>query len=203
MPASTLPQHTSTTWSQLLRSQAAVACDFAHVDTALLRRFYVLFFIDVTTREVLLGGITTSPTAAWTVQAARNLFLVHRDKLAHAKALVRDRGSQFTRGFDEIFRTEGMRILKTPVRTPVANSTAERWIGTLRRELLDRTIIWNQRQLHRLVTDYLEHYNRHRPHRALEQRPPTANDVPPPSSTANVTRLPRCDGLINEYQNAA
>jgi len=198
------PTRSSTTWKQLLRSQAAIACDFAHVDTALLRRFYVLFFIDTTTREVMFGGITTNPTAAWTVQAARNLFLAHGEKLADARALVRDRGSQFTRSFDEIFRTEGMKILKTPVRTPVANSIAERWIGTLRRELLDRTIIWNQRQLHRLVTDYLDHYNQHRPHRALQQRAPT----PPPRTlaprpTANVIRLPRCDGLINEYHNAA
>jgi len=200
------PTRSSTTWTQLLRSQAAVACDFATVDTALLGRFYILFFIDTTTREVILGGITTNPTAAWTRQAARNLFLVHGDKLAHAKALVRDRGSQFTRSFDEVFRTEGIGGLKTPVRTPVANTFAERWIGTLRRELLDRTIIWNQRQLQRLVTDYVEHYNQHRPHRALQQRPPALppdTDAVPPSSTADVIRLPRCDGLIDEYQNAA
>ena len=85
---------------------------------------------------------------------------------------MRDRGSQFIDAFDEIFRTEGLKILKTPVRTPVANTFAERWIGTLRRELLDRTIIWNQRQLEQLVTDYIDHYNAHRPHRALDQRPP-------------------------------
>jgi len=114
-----------------------------------LRRWYVQFFIDITTREVILGGITTNPTGAWSVQAARNLFLVHSDRLANAKALVRDRGSQFTIAFDEVFRTEGMTILKTPVRTPVANSVAERWIGSMRRELLDRTIIWNQRQRRR------------------------------------------------------
>jgi putative transposase len=127
------------TWKQLLRSQAAIACDFVTIDTALLRRVYLLFFIDVTTREVILGGITVNPTAAWTVQAARNLFLAHGEKLTNAKALGHDRGSQFTRSFDQIFRTQGMKVLKTPVRTPVANSIAERWIGTLRRELLDRT----------------------------------------------------------------
>lgn len=199
------PTRTSVTWNQLLRSQAAVACDFVTIDTALLQRFYLLFFIDVTTREVTFGGITPNPTAAWTIQAARNLFLLQGEKLADAKALVRDRGSQFTASFDEVFRTEGIKVLTTPVRTPVANSIAERWIGSLRRELLDRAIIWNQRQLHRLVVDYIDHYNRHRPHRALQQRPPS----PPPSSnkvstpTADVIRLPRCDGLINEYKNAA
>jgi putative transposase len=108
--------------------------------------------------------------------------------------------------FDEVLRTEGLKVLKTPVRTPVANSIAERWIGTLRRELLDRTIIWNQRQLHRLLTDYIDHYNRHRPHRALQQQSPTApprRDDEAPSRTAEVIRLPRCDGLINEYHSAA
>ena len=119
---------------------------------------------------------------------------------------MRDRGSQFTRSFDEVFRTEGIRVLKTPVRTPVANAYAERWIGTLRRELLDRTIIWNQYQAQRLLTDYIEHYNAHRPHRALQQRAPTApprHDDEVPSPTAEVIRLPRCDGLINEYKIAA
>jgi transposase InsO family protein len=135
------------TWSEFLRSQAAVACDFATIDTVTLRRFYLLFFIDVPTRTVYFGGISEHPTGAWTTQAARNLLLRHGDQLADAKALVRDRGSQFIDAFDEIFRTEHMKILKTPIRTPVANAFAERWIGTLRHELLDRTLIWNRRQL--------------------------------------------------------
>ena len=95
----------------------------------------------------------------WTTQAARNLLIQHGRQLADARALVRDRASQFIDAFDEIFRTEGMKILPTPVRTPVANAFAERWIGTLRRELLDRTIIWNRRQLNKLVVDYIDHYN--------------------------------------------
>ena len=89
---------------------------------------------------------------------------------------MRDRASKFIDAFDEIFRTERMKILKTPVRTPVANAFADRWIGTLRRELLDRTIIWNRRQLNNLVVDYIDHDNTHRPHRSLDQRPPVATD---------------------------
>jgi transposase InsO family protein len=165
------PQRSAVTWSDFLRSQAAVATDFFTVDTATLRRYYVLFFIHIETRQVFYAGATANPTGAWTTQAARNLFLRHSDQLAGARALVRDRGSQFIDSFDEIFRTEGFKILKTPVRTPVANAFAERWIGSIRRELLDRTIIWNRRQLERLVTGYVEHYNQHRPHRSLEQRP--------------------------------
>jgi transposase InsO family protein len=201
------PQRTTVTWSQFLRSQAAVACDFATIDTVLLRRYYLLFFIDVTTREVFFAGVTANPTGAWTTQAARNLFLRHNDRLAASRALVRDRGSQFIDTFDEIFRTEGLKILETPIRTPVANTFAERWIGTLRRELLDRTIIRNHRQLERLVIDYLDHYNAHRPHRSLGQRPPLRNilDEPPDQNPRplQVIRTTRCDGLINEYQKAA
>ena len=201
------PQRTSVTWTQFLRSQAAAACDFITVDTALMRRYYLLFFIDITNREVLYGGITTKPAGAWTTQAARNLFVAHPRRFTHTRALLRDRASQFTGDFDEIFRTEGLKILKTPVRAPMANAFAERWIGTVRRELLDRTIIWNQRQLQRLVIDYIDHYNAHRPHRSLHQRPP--RHTTPDNNTTNhpsplrPVRTTRCDGLINEYKHAA
>ena len=199
------PQRAAVTWTEFLGSPAAVACDFFTIDTATLRRDYALFFIHIETRQVFYAGATTNPTGAWTTQAARNLFLRHSDQLAGSRALVRDRGSQFIDSFDEIFRTEGFKILKTPVRTPVANAFAERWIGSIRRELLDRTIIWNQRQLERLVTGYIEHYNQHRPHRSLRQRPPHATGEPPPPPPATITALrsTRCDGLINEYANAA
>ena len=114
-PAST---RSKVTWSQFLRSQAAVACDFATIDTVTLRRFYLLFFIDIPTRTVYFAGITDHPSGVWATQAARNLFLRHADGLAGTRALVRDRGNQFIDAFDEIFRTERMKILKTPVRTP-------------------------------------------------------------------------------------
>ena len=145
-----------------------------------------------------------SPIGVWVSQAARNLLLRYGHRLAGARALVRDRGSQLVDAFDEIFRTERMKVLNTPVRTPVANAFAERWVGTLRRELLDRTVIWNQRQLNRLVVDYIDHYNTHRPHRSLDQRPPVATDPPDqPDRRLQVLRTARCDGLINEYRNAA
>jgi putative transposase len=178
-----------------------VANTFAERWIGSLRRYYLLFFIDVTTREVFFAGITANPTGAWTTQAARNLFLRHHDRLTGARALVRDPGSQFI----DAFAAEGLKILKTPIRTPVANTFAERWIGTLRRELLDRTIIWNQHQLERLVVDYIEHYNTHRPHRSLRQRPPTPQHRPngKTQEPRHVIRSSRCDGLINEYRNAA
>ncbi|MCP3936071.1 MAG: transposase [Actinomycetia bacterium] len=140
----------------------------------------------------------------------RNLFLSHADSLEGARVLVRDRGSQFIEAFDEIFHTEGMKILRTPIRTPVANTFAERWIGSIRCELLKQpngmpwTIIWNQLQLERLVRECVEHYNEH-PHRSLGQRPPTPVEKPPntPPATVTVLRTSRYGGLIREYQNAA
>ncbi|MDH3756038.1 MAG: integrase [Acidimicrobiia bacterium] len=171
------PTRSAVTWTEFLRSQAAVACDLLTVDTATLRRYYVLFFIHVETRQVFFAGVTANPNGAWTTQAARNLFIRQSDRLAGTRALVRDRGTQFTDGFDEIFRTEGHKILKTPVRTPVANAFAERWIGSIRRELLDRTIIWNQRQLERLVADYIVHTT------STGHIVPLSNDRRPPPRT--------------------
>ena len=199
------PTRSKVTWSQFLRSQGAVACDFATIDSVTLRRFYLLFFIDIATRTVYFAGITGHPTGVWVSQAARNLLLRYGHRLADARALVRDRGSQFIDAFDEIFRTEGCKVLKTPVRTPVANTFAERWNWpTLRRELLDRTVIWNRHQLERLVVDYIDHYNTRRPHRSLDQRPPVATDAPDqPDRHLQVVRTARCDGLINAYRNAA
>ena len=110
---------------------------------------------------------------------------------------------QFTASFDEIFHTEGIRVVKTPARTPVANCYVERWIGSFRRELLDRTIIWNERQLRRLVVDYLELYNQHRPHRSLGQQPPSQTTSTAFRADHPVTATARCGGLIHEYRQAA
>ena len=198
------PTRCKVTWSQFLRSQAAVACDFVTIDTVTLRRFYLLFFIDIPARCVYFAGVTDHPSGVWASQAARNLLLRYGHQLADARALVRDRASQFIDAFDEIFRTEGCKVLTTPVRTPVANAFAERWIGTRRRELLDRTVIWNRRQLERLVVDYIDHDNTHRPHRSLDQRPPVATDPSDqPNSHLQVVKTACCGGLINEYRNAA
>ncbi len=198
------PERSTVSWTQFLRSQAAVACDFATVDTVTLRRYYLLFFIDITSREVFFAGITPNPIGPWTTQQARNLFLRHADRLSAAKALVRYRGSQFIDSFDEVFRTEGFKVLKTPVRTPLANAFAERWIGSLRRELLDRTIIWNRHQLEGLIVDYMQHYNQHRPHRSLHQRAPLAAERPRWHSPATDTgrqnhTMPRPNQRIQKH----
>ena len=194
------PTRSTVSWTAFLRSQAAAACDFATVDTALGGRFYLLFFIDIPTRRVTLAGITTNPSGPWTTQAARNLFLAGGEAFKGCKMLVRDRAGQFTASFDEIFHTEGVKVVKTPARTPVANCYIERWIGGLRRELLDRTIIWNEKQLRRLIVDYLAHYNEHRPHRSLGQQQPSQTSIAALRARHPVTARARCDGLIHEYR---
>lgn len=161
------------------------------------------FFISIPTREVTLPGTTLHPTGEWTTQAARNLFITASGKFNGCKMLVRDCAGQFTAAFDENFRTEGITVAKTPPRTPVANCFIERWFGTLRREMLDRTIIWNKPQLRRLIDEYVAQYNEHRPHRSLDQQPPITATVLPFRPRSPVTVTTRCNGLVHEYQQAA
>ncbi len=159
------PGRTAETWTAFLRSQAAgiVACDFFTVDTASLRRLYVFFFIELDTRRVHLAGITSNPTGPWTTQAARNLLIHHSKQI---RFVIRDGAGQFTRAFDDVFAADGTDVIRIPPRTPVATAFAERWVGTVRRELCDRTLVWNRRHLARLLDEYVEHYNQHRPHQS-------------------------------------
>jgi putative transposase len=196
------PDRAAESWSTFLRAQAAgiIACDFFTVDTVLLRRYYVLFFVELDTRRVHLAGITKNPTSAWTTQAARNFMMRHERTI---RFLIRDGAGQFISGFDEVFRSTGTTIIRTPPYTPVANAYAERWVGTVRRELLDRTLIWNHPHLERLLDEYVAHYNTHRPHRGLHQRAPNEDEVVEYRPGRPIRRHPHCDGLINEYRRAA
>jgi putative transposase len=180
-------------------------CDFLTVDTLFLKRFYVLFFIELATRRVHLAGITTNPDGRWVTQQARNLLIELDDKGIRPRFLVRDRDSKYTRDFDEVFRSEDIRVIKAPVRAPKARAHAERWIGSARRECLDRLLILGRRHLQHVLIAYVQHFNEHRPHRALGQRPPLS-DEQPRANVIDLHRLRRRDllgGLIHEYQLAA
>jgi hypothetical protein len=176
------------------------------VDTVLFRRLYVLVFIELATRQVHLAGITTNPTGEWVTQQARNIVRTFVERTEPIRFLIHDRDSKFTAAFDEVFRTEGIRAIKTPVRAPNANAFTERWIGTARRECLDRLLIMNRRHLERVLPVYIEHYNTHRPHRSLQQQPPTGDAQRDSATVLSLDRIRRRDvlgGLIHEYKNAA
>ncbi len=168
------PRRAGPTWRQFLRIQAAgiLAVDFLHVDPVLLKRLYVLVFIEHGTRRMHLGGVTAHPTGEWTVQQARNLALTLDERFEDIRFLIRDRGSNFTRSFDAVFQATGARILRTAVQAPRMNATCERLVGTLRRELLDRMLILGEAHLRAVLTGYQAHYNTARPHQGIAQRVP-------------------------------
>ena len=200
------PRRSGQTWRAFLASQATtiLAVDFFHVDTVLLRRWYVLFFIEHGTRRVHLAGITAHPTGEWATQQARNLLMNLEDHAEGLKFLIRDRDTKFTAAFDAVFTAVGVRIIKTPVQAPRANAIAERWIASARRECLDLMLITGERHLRLVLGEYTDHYNGHRPHRTLQQNPPAGRVHPPTETTGTrVARRHRLRGLIHEYAQVA
>jgi len=199
------PRRPSPTWRQFLASQAAgiLASDFFRVDTVWLNRLYVLFVMEIQTRRVHILGVTAHPTGAWTAQQARNPLIDLGEHATRFRFLIRDRDSKFTAAFDEVFAGNSTRITKSPVRSPRANSFAERYVGTLRRECLDHLLIHGERHLRRVLTEYARHYNEHRPHQSREQRPPLHEPGQPADVTARIKRTHVVQGLISEDRRAA
>ena len=197
------PRRSGPSWREFLRAQAAsiVASDFFTVETVFLRRYYVLFFIAHASRRVWIAGCTKNPSGDWVTQQARNLGFDFAEQ--RLRFLIRDRDSKYSGAFDEIFRSEGARIVRTPVRAPKANAIAERFVRTVRAECLDWLLILNRRHLERVLRVYVDHYNRERPHRALELRAPESVERPERSPAGEIRRRDRLGGLIHEYYRAA
>jgi hypothetical protein len=145
---------------------------FLVVETVLLKRLYVLVFIERGTRILHLAGVNAHPTGVWAVQQARNLAMDLADRIGKLRSVIHDRDPIFTAAFDEVFKADELRVVRTLPRTPRMNAICERVIGTLRCELLDRTLILGECHLALVLAEYLGHYNRHRPHQSRQQRPP-------------------------------
>jgi transposase InsO family protein len=200
------PRRTGPAWSQFLRSQAEaiLACDFFTAGLPGGTQAYVLAVVEHATRRIRILGVTLHPAGAWTTQQARNLIMDLGDQADRVRFMIRDRGPDFTTAFDAILAGAGIRTVLCNVRTPRMNAIAERWIGGCRRELLDRTLVWNQSHLRRILRDYEMHHNQHRPHRSLHGAAPL-KPLPEPINLDHyrVRKQARVGGLINEYRLVA
>jgi putative transposase len=145
--------------------------------------------------------VTANPDCAWMCQQARNLAI--EERLGNVHFLVHDRDIKFSGPFDEIMRCEGVRVIKTPIRSPKANAVAERWVRTVRNECLDHVLVFGRRHLERVVHAYLAHFNAERPHRSLQLLPPSGAPRSRASPVAEIRRRDVVGGLIHEYYAAA
>ena len=181
-----------------------MSCDFFSVETISLRTLYVFFFIEHRSRRVHLAGVTAHPTGDWVAQQARHLAMDgHLDDMHF---LIRDRDTKFTRPFDDVFRSEGVRVILSPVRSPKANAIAERFVGNARRECLDWTLIWGRSHLEHVMTEYLDHYNTERPHQGMSNNVPDGPTLPVvdviSTMVPSISRRNRLGGLIHSYELA-
>jgi putative transposase len=166
----------------------------------------VLFFIQLHTRRVSLAGVTAHPTGAWVAQQARNVVAALDAEATAVRFLIRDRDSKFTRAFDDVWRGLGAEVILTPIQAPNANAVAERWVGTVRQECLDHLLLVGRRQLVRVLHSYVEHYNRHRPHRGLDLpalEPLECWEEADRSAAARQPHHRDVLGLIHEYERPA
>ena len=163
------PRRDGPGWAEFLRSQAQgiLALDFFTADLLNGTKVYILAVIEHGSRRVRVLGATEHPVQSWVIQQARNLLIDLGDAGARAKFVLHDRDASFTQAFDAVFQAAGIRVIRSAVQAPRMNSVMERWVGSCRRELLDRTRIWNQRHLMMVLREYEDFYNSHRPHRAL------------------------------------
>jgi transposase InsO family protein len=204
------PRRDAQSWRNFLRAhgESILACDFSTVDTVWLRRLYVLAFISIGSRRMNTSRSPASRTTASTLQQVRNLLMQLVDRDRQVRFLIHDRDTKFPRAFDVLLASGNINIIRTPVRARNANAHMERWVGTVRRECLDRLLILGRRQLEHVLRAYVTQYNRQRPHRALDLKPPDSMIRSPLARVATPHTLhvnPRdlLGGLIHEYEIAA
>ena len=196
------PERTSAGWAAFLRSQAEaiLAADFFETVTLSGARMYVLAVIEHASRRVRVLGATPHPTAAWVSQVVRNLAMDLQDAGCRARFLIRDRDGKYPALFDTILAGTGIQVVLTGVRVPRMNAIMERWIQTCRRELLDRTLIWNQSHLLHALHEYERHYNEHRPHHGINNTRPLRPLPTPIADTVMHLNIRRHARLVRPHQ---
>lgn len=194
-----LRRNGSESWRLLMAhyKEQILACDFFTVDTLWLKRLYVLFFIELGTRQVHLAGITANPDASWVTQQARQVMWELENRKTTPRFLIHDRDSKFTQAFDTVFQSEGIHIIHTPFKTPNANAFAERWVRTVREECLDELLILNEPHLRRVLNTYHDYYNEARPHQGLKQQTPIPRKQP--NNTGVIQNREVLGGIIHDY----
>jgi transposase InsO family protein len=204
------PERAARCWADFLRSQAdaLLACDFLETVTLTGARMYVFAVIEHGSRRIRVLGATAHPTAFWVVQAAKNLVMDLEDTGCRARFLIRDRDGKFPKLFDAVLADAGIQVVLSGIQVPRMNSVMERWVQTCRRELLDRTLIWNQRHLLHALREFEQFYNGHRPHQGIANaRPlhplPTTIADPHKMTHLNMRRRDRLGGVLHEYEHAA
>jgi putative transposase len=197
------------TWTEFLRAQGrtVLAVDFVTVETIVLQRLYVLFFIELAVVACTPRAARPNPSCQWVTQQARQLAWTFPERQESVRFVIRDRDKKFTGSFDAVFRSHGIQIIRTPFRAPQANAVAERFVRTVRSECLDWLLILNRRHLERVLHVFIDHYNGHRPHRALHLTPPAPLRptllLATAGREASVQRRDRLGGLLHEYSVAA
>ncbi|AGP59271.1 integrase core domain-containing protein [Streptomyces rapamycinicus] len=186
------PERNSSTWADFLRSQAdaLLACDFMETVALSGVRMYVLAVIEHGSRRIRVLGATAHPSASWVAQAAKNLVMDLEDTGCRARFMIRDRDGKFPDLFDAVLRDAGIEVVLSGIQTPRMNSITERWTQTCRRELLDRTLIWNQRHLLHALREFEQFYNGHRPHQGIANARPLHPFLPPPIDDPNTVVRP-------------
>jgi transposase InsO family protein len=199
------PGRPGPTWSQFLRSQAKsiLATDFFTVDTIALRRFYVLFVIEIDRRRVHLLGVTANPNGPWVTQGVRNFASDLEEAGRRFRFLIRDRDTKFTASFDTVLASIGTETIRTPVASPRANASAERFVRIIRNDCLDHLLVVSQRHLETVLAEYIRHYNEARPHRGLQLDQPLPRLATSATVDGEVIRRDVLGGIVHEYQRAA
>lgn len=204
------PGQRSSTWAGFLRSQAdaLLACDFFEAVTLFGERMYVLAVIGHSSRRIRVLSATAHPTTSWVTRAAKNLVIDLEDVGCRARFMIRDRDGKFPALFEAVLKDTGTEVVLTGIQMPGMNSITEGWVQTCRHELLDRTLIWNQRHLLHALREFEQFYNFHRPHQGIANaRPPrplpTPIDEPDKLNDLDIRRHDRFGGILHAYRHAA